>query len=509
MGFFDSAKNLYDSAKEKAAEALGDEGVEALNSLKSSAIKAGTQLKRAANDALNDSDSEFASKVRDFRDGVRREMDSSEIKLTNTENDDDEPLPRGPVLVPAICPQCGAPVKVDPNMEKAECYHCGTSFVVSSAVNEYKVERANIRAEKVEVHKKGTVEATLSHVEKMREKKREEKRLEEERQRREEARRAKEAALARKRRKIWFRKNGVKASVIGLLLIAICIVGGKIAVDSSRRGKIAVGIASYDLEKNNYEFAQEKLKQAGFTDIKLIADPDLVIGLLNSDGQVKTVSIGSSTSFSSGSLFKPDEPVIITYHTFPASSNPTPVPVSTPSISITPRPTATPRTTATPKPTSTPRPTPTPVPSVPKPVMPGTSLSKVLEVAGNYGLSRAFSDENFGHGTKQCSLQSNSGGLTLDVIYDSTTMEVLCGNVVTFNGLASNSEQASFIKGISSVLCPQSDEGDVSTWVSNNVGGSAVTSIGGYEYEVALGPSQNLLYYAGVSNWEDWDISVN
>ena len=179
MGLFDSAKNLYDSAKEKAVDALGDEGIEALNNLKTSAVKAGSQIKRAANDALNESDSEFANKVREFRDGVRREMDSSEVRVSNPVTGSDESLPRGPVLVPAICPQCGAPVKVDPNMEVAECSHCGTSFVVSSAINEYKVERANIRSEKVEVHKKGTVEATLSHVEKMRERKREEKRLKE------------------------------------------------------------------------------------------------------------------------------------------------------------------------------------------------------------------------------------------------------------------------------------------------------------------------------------------
>ena len=106
-------------------------------------------------------------------------------------------------------------------------------------------------------------------------------------------------------------------------------------------------------------------------------------------------------------------------------------------------------------------------------------------------------------------MRSSNGGLTLDVIYDTTTLEVLCGNVVTFNGLSSYNEQASFINGISSVLCPKSDENDVSTWVSNNVGSSAITTIGGFEYEVALGPSQNLLYYAGNSNWEEWDASVN
>ena len=141
--------------------------------------------------------------------------------------------------------------------------------------------------------------------------------------------------------------------------------------------------------------------------------------------------------------------------------------------------------------------------------MSGTSLDKVMQVAKNYGLSRAFSDENFGHGTKNCSLQSQSGGLTLDVIYSSSTREVLSGQVVTFNTLSTNEEQSNFIQAISAVLCPENSVDAVTGWVKNNVGDSQKTTIDSFTYEVSLGPTGNLLYYAGYDNWEDWELSFD
>ena len=143
------------------------------------------------------------------------------------------------------------------------------------------------------------------------------------------------------------------------------------------------------------------------------------------------------------------------------------------------------------------------------PVMSGTSLDSVLNAAKAFGLSRAFSDESFGHGTKMCSLTSSNGGLTLDIIYSTSTKEVLCGTIVTFNTLSSTEDQKAFIRAMSSVLCPESDQSDVTSWVNSNVGGTAETTIGGFVYEVSLGPSGNCLYSAGESNWAEWDLSLS
>lgn len=40
-------------------------------------------------------------------------------------------------LVPAICTQCGAQIKVDSSKEAAICEHCGTTFIVEKAINNY------------------------------------------------------------------------------------------------------------------------------------------------------------------------------------------------------------------------------------------------------------------------------------------------------------------------------------------------------------------------------------
>ena len=166
--------------------------------------------------------------------------------------------------------------------------------------------------------------------------------------------------------------------------------------------------------------------------------------------------------------------------------------------------------TPTPKPTATPRPSATPRPAArPMPVMPGTSLDAVLDAANALGLSRVYSDEDFGHGTKMCPLANSNGGLTLDVIYSTSTKEVLCASIVTFSTLSSADEQKAFIKAMAGVLCPSNDQSDVTKWVNSNVGGSAQTTINGFVYEVGLGPTGNYLYYAGERNWEEWDSSVH
>ncbi len=145
------------------------------------------------------------------------------------------------------------------------------------------------------------------------------------------------------------------------------------------------------------------------------------------------------------------------------------------------------------------------VDKMPMPVMPGTSLAKAANKAGEYGVSRLF-DDDFGHGARQRSFEKSRGGLTLDVIYSSSTNEVLGGQIVTFNGLSSAQEQRDFIKGMASVLCPEADAKEVSAWVAANVGGKAKKTINGFVYEVGQGPSGNLLYYAGIENWEEWDL---
>ena len=82
-------------------------------------------------------------------------------------------------------------------------------------------------------------------------------------------------------------------------------------------GKIKVNYSSGDFEGIDYNEVVSDLQQQGFTNITTSPDKDLITGWITKDGEVEEVSIGGSTSFSSGSRFLPDAEIVITYHTFP------------------------------------------------------------------------------------------------------------------------------------------------------------------------------------------------
>ena len=137
------------------------------------------------------------------------------------------------------------------------------------------------------------------------------------------------------------------------------------------------------------------------------------------------------------------------------------------------------------------------------PIMSGTSIDSVIKVASNYGLSEQYED-NFGHGTKMKSFSDSSGGLMMDVIYSSSTKEILCATITT-NKLANSSTQKKFVKGIAGSICPSADSSDISSWVSSNVGSNQKKEQGGFTYELSLGPVDNVLYFAGEKEWSAWD----
>lgn len=141
------------------------------------------------------------------------------------------------------------------------------------------------------------------------------------------------------------------------------------------------------------------------------------------------------------------------------------------------------------------------------PIMPGTSLDTVIRVAREYGLSAQFSDEDWGHGTKMHGM--DNGGLSLEIVYSTSTKEVLLVSVVSYTGFSTTQEQKDFIKAISGVACPASDTEEVSRWVNNNIGNSGITTINNVTYELRIGPSGNLCYSAGEAEWESWELSFD
>ena len=104
--------------------------------------------------------------------------------------------------------------------------------------------------------------------------------------------------------------------VIGLICgITSCGASSKAAND----GKIAIPESSSEFEGENYKDVVTRLESAGFTNIETEGLGDLITGFFHKDGDVKTVSVNGSTSYSSHQRFSPGAQIVIRYHSYSTS----------------------------------------------------------------------------------------------------------------------------------------------------------------------------------------------
>lgn len=75
-------------------------------------------------------------------------------------------------------------------------------------------------------------------------------------------------------------------------------------------------VSSKEAEGINYKKIVKKLEDAGFVNVKTKAHKDLIIGLLDSDGDVESISIEGDEDYSKSSSYRIDVKVVIKYHTF-------------------------------------------------------------------------------------------------------------------------------------------------------------------------------------------------
>ena len=83
---------------------------------------------------------------------------------------------------------------------------------------------------------------------------------------------------------------------------------------------IPVPASSKELKGLNYQQVVEMFQNAGFINVKTEIVYDLITGWLISDGEVDKVLIDGEKRFDSNALFRPDEEIMITYHTYRKSS---------------------------------------------------------------------------------------------------------------------------------------------------------------------------------------------
>lgn len=80
--------------------------------------------------------------------------------------------------------------------------------------------------------------------------------------------------------------------------------------------EITVPMSAKSAKKLVYTDLEEQFKDAGFVNITLEAEYDLITGWITKDGSIESVSVNGETSFDEYASYRPDVPVLITYHTF-------------------------------------------------------------------------------------------------------------------------------------------------------------------------------------------------
>jgi len=122
---------------------------------------------------------------------------------------------------------------------------------------------------------------------------------------------------------------GIVGAVLFVLLISIAIAAGTASEKASESAfesanELVAGIkmpgSSTDFKFSNYEDVVMQLQTAGFTNIKTVALKDIILGWLTKDGEVERVSVNGETEFKKGAKFDADAKIVVTYHTFPETS---------------------------------------------------------------------------------------------------------------------------------------------------------------------------------------------
>lgn len=92
------------------------------------------------------------------------------------------------------------------------------------------------------------------------------------------------------------------------------------AKESVPEGSVAAPGGRYDFSGLSYEDVRHQFEQAGFTNIVVEADPDLITGWLHDDGDIENVTVDGRKDYKKGDAFAPDVPVRIQYHTWSESA---------------------------------------------------------------------------------------------------------------------------------------------------------------------------------------------
>lgn len=80
--------------------------------------------------------------------------------------------------------------------------------------------------------------------------------------------------------------------------------------------KYSVPMSSKEAKGANYQDVMGKVEEAGFENITLEVEYDIITGWITDDGKVKSVTVNDDGKFASGKEYRADAEVVITYHTY-------------------------------------------------------------------------------------------------------------------------------------------------------------------------------------------------
>lgn len=281
---------------------------------------------------------------------------------------------------------------------------------------------------------------------------------------------------------------------------------------SDNQTKLTISAADYKTMK--YQDALDTLKTEGFTDIDLFAYYDVYFGFLVSAGDVDTVSIAGNTAFKRGDIFDKSSKVEVVYHD-DYTNNPQYIEEQKrleeerriQEEKRKQEEEERKKLAAEEEKKSSSNASKAESSNVSMPILTGTDVTALTKAANAYGLQMEWDDSDWGHGSFSREMGTSDRSITMDIIYSSKSKELIGVGIVPC-GIATINAQKDFIKAMLPYIVPTEDYNEVSNWLEKNIDGGASTVINGVDYEVFKGPSgNNIIFEAGMDNWEKWDCS--
>ena len=196
-------------------------------------------------------------------------------------------------LYQLICPACGATVEIEEDRKSMFCTYCGSQIHIEDGIKRVEITK------NVNYHKTYTDEA------KIREHERKEKIMLKQMEYEDREKR-------RNDRSLFY--------IMGMfILLALFCFGMSYFWEQATMpavDEVKLPFSASDLKGENYEQVVADLENAGFSDITVTKQEDLITGFLTKEGSVEKVSINGDSDYDKGDIFPEKAKVIVIYHTF-------------------------------------------------------------------------------------------------------------------------------------------------------------------------------------------------